>query len=308
MAYEPKSQEAKDAIAAGADPAVVEEMENKGEFTPKTGDEKEKEPEHVETAEEKIEREKAEGDANEAKGLNRDGSAKKPPEDEEHPGRTATHMPVWKHKEETKKAVDAAVAEAKTQFEAELAKMAGKGAGNSAEDISKFAEEFNLTPEVAGSMIDRMVGLIETRAGLPEIRKNIEAGTEAAKAAAEEQGFVKEFEEKSTQDAITAAANGQEVTPEIRKKVKELAYTTTYAKYRLADIIRLEAGTLFPEAPKESVSAERGRGGAGRGAAAVSITEMTPEQINNLSDEDFRKLSTELGGSGSRFTKITKAK
>ena len=54
MVYEPKSQEAKDALANGGDPAVVEEMEKNGELTPKKDDDKEKAPVIVEKSAEEI--------------------------------------------------------------------------------------------------------------------------------------------------------------------------------------------------------------------------------------------------------------
>lgn len=317
MVYEPKSQEAKDAIAAGGDPAVVEEMEKNGELTPpEKDDDKEKKPEVVETEEQKTAREAKETEAaNVAKGLNPDGTAKAPKEGDgdddgdKGPDRPVKHIPAWKHKEELKKAVDAAVAEAKTEFDKQLASVSGKGSGNAtADDVAKFAEEFNLTPEVATAMIDRQAEILEKRLGVSDIRRDVAASKEREREIAEQQGFENEWGAKATQDLLASVANGQAITAEVKERVRELAYSTTYARYRLPDIVRLEASTLFTAPGKEVRTAEAGRGGTARGTPAKDITEMSGEDINQLSDEEFMKLSNDLGKKGSKYQGITHPK
>ena len=157
------------------------------------------------------------------------------------------------------------------------------------------------------STFDRMASIVESRTGLTDLKKDNEARAAREKEIAETQGFENEWSGKETQDALKAIAGDVEITADVKKRVQELAYTTTYARYRLPDIIRLEGSKLFPAAPAPAASAEAGRGGTGRGTPAKSIEQMSPEEINALTDEEFLKLSDDLGKSGSRLP-LQKAK
>lgn len=309
-AYEPKTEEGKKMLSDGADLAVIQQMEEEGAGA---GDGEGKDPEHVETPEEIAAREKAEGDANEAKGLNRDGSPKSPGEGgdkgegeggDEPPEREPKHMPMWKHKEELKKVRD----ELTTDFEKKLADAVSKKGGPTDDDVSKIAEEFNLEPEIAGKMIDRMAGVLEQRLGLGDLKKSAEQITEQAKAQAEAKGFDEEWGAKATQEALKAAAGDRQVTDSVKQRVHELAYSTEYARYRLSDVIRLNADSLFEAPSKQHKTAEAGRGGSNRGTPQKPISEMSSEEIGDLSDDEFMRLSEELGKSGSRYNGITRAK
>lgn len=313
MAYTPTSEAGKKALADGADPTVVEEMEKEG--TLHSDDDKEKkEPEHVETPEEKKAREDAEAAEaakNSGKGSGEgddEGDDEEGDDKDRQPNREPKSMPVWKAKElakqESEKARAEAKAEAESEFKKQLADAAGKTGGAKDDAVDKIAEEFNLTPEVASALVDRIAGVVEQRSGLSDIRKDLEKSRERDKEAAEEKGFSDEWGSKTTQEALKNIAGDREITAEVREKVKELAYTTTYAKYRIADIVRLEAESLFGK--KESRTAERGRGGSGRGHAQKTIDEMSVEDINSMSDDDFLKFSDDLGKSGSRYLKGAK--
>ena len=325
MAYEPKTEAGKKAIADGADLSAIQAMEESGELTD-AGAEQKPADEHIDTGggEAETEEEKAAREAQEAEGLvaklkelgvdakadeGMDALKKKLEDAEgEGPDRRPQGMPMWKHKEELKKQEEALAAKHSEDLKAALAAAAAKAGGASDADIKAIADEFNLSPEVAGTLVDRIAGLVEKRVGLPEIRKSVEAGQQQAQAAAEEAGWRTEWSSKDTQDALAAIAGDKQVTAEVEKKVRELAYSTTYARYRLTDIIKLNASSLFPAAPKQQATAERGRGGAGRGIVQKGIDEMTPEEINALSDEEFLALSDSLGKGNSRFTKVTKPK
>lgn len=292
MAYEPKTEEGKAALVAGADPIVVEEMENEGEIAP---NEEKKTPE---------------GDAGKKPNEEKPQEDKKPEGEEgDQPiNRTPQHMPVWKHKEELKKREEELRGQFKTELETAVAEAASKNGGASDEDVAKIAEEFNLEPQIAGALVDRMASVIEKKLGLSEIKKSTEALEEQNRTTAEETGFNNEFASQATQDAIKAAL-GENVPQGLKEKVKELAYSTTYARYRLADIVRLEKDTLAPESAKPAKTAEVSRGGSQAGGGAKKdITEMTPEEIEAMSDEEFSKYSNELGGKQSRFTKIVSPK
>ena len=107
---------------------------------------------------------------------------------------------------------------------------------------------------------------------------------------------------------LKSIAGDKQITDEIRAKVKELAYRTDYAQYRLPHIIQIEAANIFPTAPKESKTAETGRGGTGTGTTPKALSEMSVEEVNGLSESEFLKLSSDLGSKSSRFTGITRAR
>ncbi len=333
MAFEPKTEAGKKMLADGGDIAVVEQMETSGELTDSepTG-KKEEEPEpHVEspkpaeeggegeaeTPEQKTAREAQEVTDTIAK-LKELGIEAKAEDGLEalqeqlttatQPNRNATSMPVWKHKEEMKKLEERLGEKFKGDLDTALKGAAAQQGGATEADADAIAEEFGLKPEVAGQLLTRMQEALEKKLGLPEIRQTVTQVQEREKAQQEEQGFEKEWGSKETTDALAAIAGDKQITPEVKTKLKELAYTTTYAKYRLPDIIRLEAATLFKEAPKPSRSAEPGRGGAGRGAAQKAITDMSPEELSSMSDEEFMAASDALGKKGSHFTRTTQPK
>ena len=308
MAYTPTTEEGKKALEAGADLSVIEEMEKEGSLA--SDDLKKKEPEHVEKSAEDIAAEEAKAKADADAAAAGDQGTKKEDDQVETPqARTPNNMPVWKHKEEMKKAVDAAVEAAQTDFEKRLIEVSGKGGGNAtASDVEKFAEEFSITPEAASGMIDRMASLIESRLGVDDLKKENLKRQERDQQLAEEKGFEDEFSNTATNQALTEIAGDRAITKEVKEKVKQLAYSTTYATYRLADIIRLEGASLFPGQPQERKTAEISRGGSGRGAPQKKVTEMSAADLNDLSDDEFMKLSNDLGKGGSKYQGITRVK
>ena len=254
MAYEAKTEAGKLAISEGADPDVVEAQEKEGTLTDAPGDGKEKEKkgaEHVETpatppaktpAADKEQGDDKGGEGGDGKGKEGKGEGVG---GDEPPDRIPQSMPVWKHKEELKKLRDELEAGNASAIEQAVAAAVAKQGGATSEDVTKLAEEFNLTPDVATAMIDRITSAIEKKLGLSDIRKSVEEGAETRKRQQEEEGFMNEWGSKATQDALKSLAGDKPITDEIRAKVKELAYRTDYARYRLPHIIQLEAANIF---------------------------------------------------------------
>lgn len=298
MAYEPNSEAGKKALADGADPKVVEEMEAKGELH------ETEEPAHVEKKpdEEEAPKPSEKKDEEAESGAAGDDDEEDPLK---HPNRTADSMPVWKHKEEMKKEADRIRKEAQSELEKALADAALQKGGSTSEDVTKIAEEFNLTPEVAGAMLDKMTGIVKDRLGIDNLVKDNEARKERDQQIAEKEGFESEWGTKETQAALKTIAGDRPITEEVKAKVKELAYTTTYARYRLSDVIQLNQSSVFPVAPSARRSGESGRGGTSRGAASSpkNLNEVSSEDIENMSAAEFKKFSDELGKDGSRFTR-----
>lgn len=297
MAYEPKTEAGKQAIVDGADPKVIEDQEAAGELID------EGEPTHVDKPGEgepqpKVEEPKA-GEEPGEPGAGDKGD--NPP-----PDRTPQYMPVWKHKEELKHAREEMERNQSSAIEQAVTAAIAKQGGATTEDVAKIAEDFGMTAEAATAFMERMTTTIEKRLGIDDLKKDVEARKQIDLKAAEERGFRDEFASSATQDVLRTAANGQAITAEVEAKLKELAYTTTYSRYRLADIIKLEGSSLFPAAPAESRTAERGRGGASRAAPTPkTLDDITPENIDNMTDEEFQRFSDGLATGQSRFARTT---
>jgi len=301
MAYEPTSEAGKEALKQGADPTVVEEMEKQGELH-------EEEPEHVEK---KSPKEESHAEPDE-KGKEGEEESVAGDDDEndpiKHPDRTPQSMPVWKHKELLKQETEKIRAEAQTELDKALAEAATKKGGSTSEDVTKLAEDFSITPEVAEAMLDRMTTIVSDRLDLVGIKRDNEARKETDRQIAEQQGFESEWGAQATQDALKSAAGDRPITEQVKAKVKELAYTTTYAKYRLSDVIKLNLDSVFPAGKTEKRSAEGGSGGTSRGASAPkNLNDTSAADIEAMSPKEFAEFSDALGKSGSRFIRTTKS-
>ena len=306
-----KAEESKDvqaAVADGMDPEIAKEMEESGEL-PSAG---EGTPENVEKpADGKKDADGDEPDEPDAGAAGGDDDGGTDDEDEPvTPNRPVESIPAWKAKEMAKEAAEKARAEAKAEFDAELKRIGTKEGGATDEDVSKLADEFGLQPDTARAFIDRAADAIGKRLGLDDIRKDNDERKEADKARIEAEGFNTEWNDTITQEALKAVAGESEITAEVRAKVRELAYSSTYARYRLSDIVRLEATTIFGEAPTASPTAERGRGGTARGTTTVKkdLDSVSPEDIDSMSDDEFDTFASDLGGGQSRFSKIVSKK
>ena len=181
MTYEAKTEVGKTAIAEGADPEIVEQQEKEGSLADVIDTkEKEKDPLHVEktppaeTLPADKEPKDDKGGEGGDKGKDKDGAG-----GDELPNRTPQSMPVWKHKEELKNLREQLEQDNASKIEQAVAAAASKKGGTTSEDVGKIAEEFNLTPEVAGAMVDRITTAIEQKLGLGDLRKEVESAGEA---------------------------------------------------------------------------------------------------------------------------------
>lgn len=306
--FVPTTEAGKEALANGADPDVVREMEQEGELPsgPEEGS-----PKHIDNGEGGDEGpKKPEEGAGDGTGKPTNKPSNAGEEDTPGVNREVKSIPVWKAHEMVKKATEEATRKTRDELQAEfqqkLMAAGDKPGGATDDDVQKIADEFGLKPEVIPAFIERIGGVVSKSikvAGLSDQdRRVIDSIAESQKKQAESEGFNKEFTDGTTQEALRLASGGKQVTADVIEKVKELAFSSTYHTYRLADIIRLEASNLFP---KESKSAEGGRGGLGRGTPSKSIDEMSPDEILNMPDDEFDALSTALSGGQSRFTKNT---
>lgn len=302
--FVPQTEAGKKALADGADAEVVKSMEEDGSYSDE-GDTKEpeKKPEHVEKKDDDEAGDGGDGKAPDGK--KEDGDEVVEPEG---PNRRVEHVPAWRAKEDSKKARDEGIAEGKKlaeeEFNKKIAEAGNRPGGANADDVKSIAEEFGLREDLVPAFIERIGGIVAQKVKVdlkPEDRAILESARNREQREKEIEGFNNEWADAVTRDALTAAAGGKEITEDVKNKVKELAYSSTYHRYRLSDIIRLEAPQLFP---KGSKSAEHGRGGTDRGGqTAKTIDSMSPEDVMNLSDKEFEELSDSMAKGQSRFTR-----
>jgi len=203
-------------------------------------------------------------------------------EEEPPKGRTPQFMPVHKHtseKNEWRKK------EAELTTEIEKLKSGSKPDAPAAAEVTdewidEMATKHNTNPEFIKDLVGNLAKSGKFGAVSDDIAKELDLlKSERAAIAAEKQ---KATEERMFQEDLAntlKASPDIPDTPEVREKIKELAYSTEYANYKLADIIRLHKDDIAPIATK---GAEKSRM-SGQTADVVDF--------DNLSEEEFQRLS-----------------
>lgn len=292
-------------VPKGADSEIIAQMRKEGMEIP--GDETpEKKPEVTPEPEKKPEEKKEEPDP-------KPGEKKDGEDGEEHdPDRPIRTIPVWKHKDQLKdmeRKHQEEIQGIRTEFQGkidELSKKPLEERVDTSDDVKELADEFGIAPEAISRLADRIARNVRSSIKLPEdVSKKLEAFQERERQVTEEQGFEKEWENatdfirKENKDLSDAEISA------VKAKVKELAYTETYARYRLTDILRLESANLLPQ--KGRKTAEPGKGGSQAGDKVVDYSKITDDDLKNMSSAEFEKYSEFMAKQGSRYTRITRA-
>lgn len=305
--YTPVTEAGKEAIANGADPKVVEQMEKDGELSNDNDSKEDKKetPQEEHFEDKKPDESESKKDDDDSGDDKKDDKSEDKDEEEEpeNNGRTPKFMPTWKHKEELKKAEERIRVEFEQKFKdakEEIQNLANKPGGASDEEVTKLADELGFNVEATQKLVDRITDLSVKKLGIGDIKKTVDDIVKQSNEKKEEQGFEEEVSGQDTLKAIKSVIGDRVITPEEKAKIKTLAYTTTYAKYRLADIIKLESTNIFGENPTQKQTAEKGKGTA-RGQGQKPVTEMSSDELAEMSDDEFLKLSNELGKTGSRY-------
>src|SRR3990167_890274 len=268
-------------VPHGADPEIIAQMRKDGIAIP--GDETPEKKSEAEP-EKKPEEKKEEPDPKPGE--------KKDDEDDEagrDPNRPIRSIPVWKHKDQLKdveRKHQEEIQGLRSEFEDKIKTLSEKPFEkriDTSYDVKELADEFGIAPEAISKLADRIAKKVQDEIKLPDdVSKKLEAFQERERQVSEEQGFEKEWEtaaelirkeNKDLSDAEISAA---------KAKVKELAYTETYARYRLTDILRLESANLLPQKGKKT--AEPGRGGSQDGDTFVDYGKITDRSEEHTSE------------------------
>lgn len=293
-------------IPDGADPKIIEQMRKDGIAIP--GEETlEKKPEPA-----KPEPDKKEDDDPSKKPEPKAGKENEEDEEPDQPDRPIRTIPAWKHKDMLKdmeRKHKEELASMRDDFDAKLKMLSEKPPEKRQEesaDVQDLADEFGIAPEAISKLADRIANKVRGEIKLPEdVSKKLEAFQERERELLEEKGF--ETEWAATAEAIKKDRKdiSDAELSAVKAKIKEFAYTEPYARYRLTDIVRLEAGNLFTEKGKKS--AEPGRGGSQFGDKVTDYSKITEDDIKNMSSQDFERYSEFMAKQGSRYSRITRA-
>ena len=168
------------------------------------------------------------------------------------------------------------------------------------DEVKKIADEYGLDPEPLQKLADVILAKVklpkditEKLESLEEIKKERDQDDFWKK---QETKFDSEFGELKDSEAF--AEEFQKLSPAeivtVKEKLNELAFTKRYSGYSLVDLLTLKQDELLIEKKK---SATPGRGGSQRAGGGVDLsgkTELTADQINDLSDEEFDTYSANM--------------
>lgn len=275
-----------------------------------------------ETDDQKKEREEKEaGDANEAKGLNRDGSKKKEDDssdDDDDSGddgaddddtstveplkRTPRHIPIGKYTSEKNEwktqmgAKETEIADLKTQLE----KGAGSGqpAEKTAEEINKWAEDNNFAPDA----VQQLVGILKKELKIELPKEQLEKLDQASAAAAQQQdvvNFNKEFDDEVTPLIEKEFPNAsKEKVQEVKKDLDDLSHTegneSTLLRHLFHDNKDRYSDTLKPPKKKSAESGTIGKTDIETGNTLAEIYKMGEGEeqnklIEKMSGDEYDK-------------------
>lgn len=217
-------------------------------------------------------------------------------------------IPKWKMKAEISRREKEIRAEIQRETEAEAARVAALKPAALAEEsaeVQEFVKKFGLK-ENGPEFIKELGKLIAKDQGVDEIKKRQEERDTAERLAREEaEGFEKDWNktQTSTISKMFPEISDKELA-HVKKKVHELAYTPKYANYSLDDIIRLNKSKLLGEKRKSFESHKP----LGKQNGMKSFDLDRPESIpwNDLSPEEFGRVSDELAKRSPQSTRITR--
>ena len=243
---------------------------------------------------------KAQGDANEAKGLNRDGSAKEPKSEEPLPERPKKYIPLPQYQDEkktwekTQKEKDDEIAGLKKKLEEKI-----PGSDEHADEIKTWADKHGYAPEAAQELADLIVKRIPTPkedARVAEILKREEERKD-------EEHFEKEW---STTGIASLKQHFPNATDEqlgkAKKVIDEHAHSKTYHNSSLDYVVyksKDELSDIFGKPGKPSVEDSRPGGGQHTDISASSFRPNSEgkfdfKPLESLSADDRQKVISQF--------------
>ena len=263
---------------------IMEEIESEkgSEEEESEEDKSQKEEEKEESKEDKPEEKKEE------KKEEKEEKEEDEKEDKEKVGRVPKTMPIWKHKiaeKDWEKKVD--------KLQLDLEEATKKSTPVQAEKIKEMVEKYGLEE----GMVKDLIGIVGGSKSLDKDSKDKIAKIEKELADSKED---KIFDREFSKDIVTLEDLKKEDQEEVKKLLKDLAFTEEYAKVPLKRIWRFEEFDKFRGEVKGKKSAESSGGGA-RGEL-TNYDSWTKEDIKNASGSEFDKYCDYMEKKQPKFT------
>jgi hypothetical protein len=214
------------------------------------------------------------------------------------PNRPVMMVETWKLKvaEDQKAKLESEL----TDLKAKLEEIGKKGPATETQkddiqaEIKAIADEAGIDPAPLTKLADSILKRAKPSEQMSETVKKIEEEREIAH---QENLYSQEFEKDVTPiiKAEFPTLPDSAIT-DIKSKLKDLAFTETYAKVPLADIFRAKRETLDIQVPKRS---SEGKGVKARATdAIVDLENLSEEEFNNLPPEKAEALIASRSGGG----------
>lgn len=204
------------------------------------------------------------------------------PEDKPKVERKPLMVEAWKLKvaEDQKAGLEKSLAEVQTKLD-ELSKQKGPVSEaqktDIADDIKAISEEYGVDPDFTQKITDTIL-----KKALPsaEVAKTLEQIQEERELEKQDNLFNKEFE-NDVLPLVKEHNLPDQALSQLKKSLKDLAFSETYAKVPLKEIFKLKEDTFDLKGPKKSAE--------GKGVKA------RPEivDLDNVSEEQFAQMSPE---------------
>ncbi|MHA1420270.1 MAG: hypothetical protein ACTSPO_15250 [Candidatus Heimdallarchaeaceae archaeon] len=206
---------------------------------------------------------------------------KKEEEKEEKEGRVPKTMPIWKHKIAEKK-----YEEKIDKLQLELEEATKKSTPVQADKIKEISDKYGLEE----GMIKDLIGIVGGQKGLDKDSKDRISKLEKDLADTKEDRI---FDQEFKKDILSLDDVKEGDQAEVKKLLKDLAFTEEFAKVPLKRIWRFEEFDKFRGESKGKKSAESSAGGDDN---------WTKDDIKNASGADFDKYCEYMEKKQPKFT------
>lgn len=204
------------------------------------------------------------------------------PKEEPKPDRTPTMVEAWKLKvaEDQKASLEKDLQEVKAKVE-ELSKqrdpISKTQKDEIADEIKTISEEYGVDPEFSKKISE---AILKKAKPSDEVVKTLAELQEERELIKQDNLFSKEFD-GDVIPLVKGLNLSDQALSQLKSDLKDLAFSETYAKVPLKEIFKLKEDSFDLKSPKKSAE----------GKGVKIRTEVV--DLDNLSEEDFNKMSTE---------------
>lgn len=204
--------------------------------------------------------------------------------------RPVEHIPAWKLKETEKKVSEISsqlelTAKENADLKAEVERLRTTPPSALDDEFQKFATKYEGTNPEA---IQELFQLFSKRfAPPPEFQKIVEEQKKR-----DEQNRLKQEADVAFESDFTALAKKYPDSSDTKEKLRQLAFSETYASYSLEHIFQLEKDNLI-ESNKKGME-----GSKGKKEGHVRNGEPTEKDLDEMSDKEFMEYTEKLNAKG----------